>query len=134
MKPANFRFSYRCAGCGEVFRGDAAEFAALGARTVAVDDWAEDPYCAPCWAGRESGGRGPGDWPRELDDAGIHADSIDIDAVSALWFARIEPYLSLSLHGDSLLAALRAGFAAGVATERGTLALPPPQPRAESSE
>jgi hypothetical protein len=74
------------------------------------------------------------DWPEELDDAGIHADSIDIDAVSGLWFARIEPYLSLSLHGDSLLAALRAGFAAGVATERGTLILPPPHPRAEAFE
>lgn len=75
-----------------------------------------------------------GDWPEELDDAGIHADSLDIDAVSVLWFARVAPYLSLSLHGDSLMGALRAGFAVGVATERGTLSLPPPYPRAEASK
>jgi hypothetical protein len=74
------------------------------------------------------------DWPTELDAAGIHADSVDIDVVSALWFARIEPWLSLSLHGDSLVSALRAGFAAGVATERGTLLLPPPHPQAEAFE
>lgn len=72
-------------------------------------------------------------WPEALDDVGIHADSVDIDVVSAAWLASIEPYLSRSLHGDSPLSALRAGFAAGVATERGTLTLPPRHPHAEGA-